>query len=172
MVCIALLKQLLCMPQHPLLLITIQQTSTTTSCFLPILSISSRGLRIAGNHEKAKLGILHGYHGHCAKLIANWTHCEEKCVYAEDAGSCLLNGSGVAKCENAVRALHAQVVVHHQRAPVLLPLQLLQRGRSSSVRTASGHLHTGSKDCTAKRCCAYPHNPFFHAFTIKCGMGS
>jgi hypothetical protein len=68
--------------------------------------------------------------------------------------ACLLNGGGVAQGKDGVRALEAQVAIHHQRVPVLLALQLLEyrNGRSfSSYCLPSLSFKESSVPCTASR---------------------
>ena len=54
----------------------------------------------------------------------------------------LLYGGGVAQGKDAVGALDAEVAVHHQRAPVLLTLQLMRqllRQRVHAVACRAAH---------------------------------
>lgn len=43
--------------------------------------------------------------------------------------ACLFDGGSIAEGKDALRALDPQMMIHHEGAPVLLPLQLLQQAR-------------------------------------------
>ncbi len=71
--------------------------------------------------------------------LSSWHHCNLSPVMYQakkryvwsltvlrgQSGACLLNGGGIAKGKDALRALDSQVMIYHQGAPMLLPPQLL-----------------------------------------------
>lgn len=111
------------MPQHPLLLHTPARTKSEADF---------QFIRLPNA-------------GHCEDMQAITTRIlvaihkvNGRCAPRERLRACLLNGGGVAQGKDGVRALEAQVAIHHQRAPMLLALQLLEHrsGRSISLSPA------------------------------------